>query len=128
MQLSGLIHADLVGALAGLRHTDLFAISDSGLPVQPGVPVIDLGVVYGLPGFVSVLRPVLATVDVEAAWVSKDIESQNPDILRVLEEHVSPERLDHEDFKSRVEGCRFVVRTGEATPYANVILRSGVPW
>ncbi len=128
MQLSGLIHAELVGALAGLRHTDLFAISDSGLPVQPGVRVIDLGVVYGLPGFASVLGPVLDTVEVEAAWVSRDIESKNPDIHQVLNERVSPELLDHDAFKGRIAECRFVVRTGEATPYANVILRSGVPW
>ncbi|WP_433602610.1 RbsD/FucU domain-containing protein [Nocardia sp. CA-135953] len=24
--------------------------------------------------------------------------------------------------------CRFVVRTGEGRPYANVLLRAGVPW
>ncbi|WP_429426037.1 RbsD/FucU domain-containing protein [Nocardia sp. GAS34] len=24
--------------------------------------------------------------------------------------------------------CRFVVRTGQAQPYANILLRAGVPW
>jgi D-ribose pyranase len=128
VQRSGLIHADLVRALAGLRHTDLFAVSDSGLPAQPGVQVIDLGLVYGVPDFLSVLRPVLAAVEVEAAWASRDVASQNPEIHRALESLVSPDLLDHDDFKTRIAGCRFVVRTGEATPYANVILRSGVPW
>jgi D-ribose pyranose/furanose isomerase RbsD len=38
------------------------------------------------------------------------------------------ERVPHEEFKAQVGHARFVVRTGEATPYANVLLRAGVPF
>jgi D-ribose pyranase len=34
----------------------------------------------------------------------------------------------HEEFKARTRADRLVVRTGEARPYANVILRCGVPF
>ena len=37
MLLRGIIHPQLAGALATLRHTDLFAISDSGFPTAPGI-------------------------------------------------------------------------------------------
>ncbi|MEQ0564647.1 D-ribose pyranase [Amycolatopsis sp. NEAU-NG30] len=128
MKRTGLINGQLTRALAGLRHTDLFAVSDSGLPVPGGVEVIDLGVVYGIPDFLTVLRPVLAEVTVEAAWASRDVADVNPDVHRALADLVGPQLLAHEDFKERLAQCRFVVRTGDATPYANVLLRAGVAW
>lgn len=128
MRRSGLVHAELLGRLTALRHTDLFAVSDSGLPVAPGVPVVDLGVSYGVPGFAHVLGLVLAEVVVEAACVATGIEG-NPEALTAVAAAGCPvEQVDHEEFKRRTAACRFVVRTGEATPYANVLLRSGVPW
>ena len=34
--------------------------------------------------------------------------------------------LSHEDFKALTRGARAIVRSGEFSPYANVILRAGV--
>ncbi|MDW1631375.1 RbsD/FucU domain-containing protein, partial [Vibrio sp. Y176] len=34
--------------------------------------------------------------------------------------------VSHEAFKARTEQSRAVVRTGECTPYANVIFQAGV--
>lgn len=129
MRRSGLVHAELLGRLTALRHTDLFAVADSGLPVPVGVPVVDLGVSYGVPRFAHVLGLVLAEVVVEAAVVATQVVAQNPDALAAVVAAGCPvEQVDHEEFKRRTAACRFVVRTGEATPYANVLLRSGVPW
>ena len=58
MKKSGILHAELAGHLARLGHTDQFLVVDSGFPVPPGVPVVDLRVVYGLPGFAPVLTAV----------------------------------------------------------------------
>ncbi|WP_067897896.1 D-ribose pyranase [Nocardia vaccinii] len=128
MRTTGIIHAELAAALTGLRHTDLFAISDSGLPVPATVPVIDLGISYGFPRFEPILNLVLHEVTVEAAWASREVTAENPDAAALLTENLHAELLDHDSFKSRIADCRFVVRTGEARPYANVLLRAGVPW
>lgn len=128
MRTTGLIHAELMAALTGLRHTDLFAVSDSGLPVPVGVPVIDLGISYGFPEFEPVLDLILREVTVEAAWGSRDVSTENPGTAQLLADRLNTELLDHEEFKRRIAGCRFVVRTGEAKPFANVLLRAGVPW
>jgi D-ribose pyranase len=128
MRTTGLIHAGLISALTGLRHTDLFAVSDSGLPVPAGVPVIDLGISYGFPRFEPILDLILHEVTVEAAWGSRDVTAENPDTAALLADRLNIELIDHEEFKRRIAGCRFVVRTGEARPYANVLLRAGVPW
>ncbi|MEV4239877.1 MULTISPECIES: D-ribose pyranase [unclassified Nocardia] len=127
MRTSGLIHAELLAALTALRHTDLFAVSDSGLPTPVGVPVIDLGISYGFPRFEPVLELILGEVTVEAAWGSRDVADTNPEAAGLLS-GLNAELIDHDDFKQRIGACRFVVRTGEARPYANVLLRAGVPW
>jgi D-ribose pyranase len=127
LRTSGLIHAELLAALTALRHTDLFAVSDSGLPAPVGVPVIDLGISYGLPRFEPILELILGEVTVEAAWGSRDVTDTNPEAATLLS-GLNAELIDHDDFKQRIGACRFVVRTGEARPYANVLLRAGVPW
>ncbi|MEU7137962.1 D-ribose pyranase [Nocardia sp. NPDC046473] len=127
MRTGGLIHAELMSALVALRHTDTFAVSDSGLPVPPGVSVIDLGISYGMPRFAPVLELILDEVAVEAAWGSADVVAANPEAADILT-RLNAELLAHEEFKRRIGQCRFVVRTGEARPYANVLLRAGVPW
>ncbi|WP_406230515.1 D-ribose pyranase [Nocardia sp. NBC_01009] len=128
MRTSGLIHAELLSALTALRHTDLFAVSDSGLPTPAGVPVIDLGISYGFPRFEPILDLILDEVTIEAAWGSRDVVNQNPEAANLLRHRLHAELIDHDDFKQRIGACRFVVRTGEARPYANVLLRAGVPW
>jgi hypothetical protein len=58
VQRSGIIHNELAGLIAGLRHTDTFVISDAGLPLAPGT--VDLGYWYGQPLFLDVVEAVLA--------------------------------------------------------------------
>jgi D-ribose pyranase len=122
----GIIHAGLAGFIAGLRHTETFVIADAGLPLGD-VPTVDLGYRYGAPRFADVLSTVLPQVVVEASWVSLPIQQANPPALDALRaEGLEPEPIDHEEFKARVLAARFAVRTGEATLYANVLLRAGV--
>jgi D-ribose pyranase len=54
----------------------------------------------------------------------------NPACLDLIEEivRVTPRRIPHKAFKEEVADTRAVVRTGEASPYANVILACGVPF
>lgn len=116
MKRDGIIDASLARELARLRHTDIFVISDAGLPVPSAVRCIDLGYRYGHASFVGVATALLAEVVVEASWVSADIEDANPRVLQHIHElGLTPDRIDHDEFKERVRHANFVVRTGEAT-------------
>jgi D-ribose pyranase len=46
--------------------------------------------------------------------------------LKDLLGDVPTETVTHEDLKARSHSARAVIRTGEFTPYANVILVAGV--
>ena len=129
MKKSGIINAQLARHIAGLRHTDLFVVADAGLPVPASVPTIDLAIAYGLPALADVLPILLAEVVVEHGWAASEIAKANPACERLFEGLVPGlERISHEDFKRLVGTAVFVARTGEASPYANIILRAGVPF
>ena len=131
MRSRGIINAQLSRVISELRHTDLLVIADSGLPVAVGGPeVVDLAVVYGVPSFEAVFRAVLDEIVVEAAAAATEVTDANPAcwslLRRMLDRDI--ELVPHEDFKTRTTQARAVVRTGEATPYANVLLHCGVPF
>lgn len=125
MKRTALLNAPLSGVVAAMGHGDLLVIGDAGLPVPPGVPVIDLAVTAGVPGLFDVLDAVLSELVVERAAVADEAEAAL--VARFAERPVGAlARMPHDEFKRRMAGARAVVRTGECTPYANICLWSGV--
>lgn len=123
---SGIIHSNLASLLAGLRHTERFVICDSGLPLGD-LPRVDLGYRYGAASFADVIRTVIPELVIEDSWISAPMTETNPTCLGILREQgLAPQPIDHEAFKQRVLSCKFAIRTGEATFYANVICQAGV--
>lgn len=127
----GILNAQLASAIARLRHKDLFAISDCGLPVPPGVEVIDLALVFGVPRFEEALRALRPHVVLEEGVMAREAQGTQAerwvsDILDVPLSYIP--HNNQKGFKAYVKEARFVLRTGETTPYANVILRCGVPF
>ena len=131
MKKTGILNADLAAALAGAGHTDKLVICDCGLPIPEGAVCIDLSLVQGIPSFIDVLKAVENEAVFEKAYLSKDIQEKNPKILeaarKILPRDVPFTFLAHEDFKERThdENTTFV-RTGENTPFANIMLVHGV--
>ncbi|MEM1102151.1 MAG: D-ribose pyranase [Pseudomonadota bacterium] len=122
MKSSGILNARLAGLIAGLGHTDTLVIADAGLPVPRGVELVDLAVVAGLPPFWPVLDAVRAEMVVEEAFVAEEATTTMADFERRL----AVKTVSHEELKRMSAAARFVVRTGEATPYANIVLQAGV--
>lgn len=127
MKRSGILNAQLAGALAGLGHTDTVVLGDCGLPRPDAVPVVDLALTFGVPSFAQVLQAVVAEIVVEEATVARETAEQNPDTAQLLIDQLGePRWLSHEELKTESAGARLFIRTGEATPFANVILTCGV--
>ena len=129
MKKRGILNAQLSYLLAALGHKDLFMIGDAGMPIPEGVEVVDLVLTAGVPTFKQVLDAVLDEVQVEGYYLAHEIKEFNPE----LEEYIKAglpeaevEYMPHEDLKKCSGKCRFAIRTGEFSPYPNVILRAGV--
>ncbi|GAA3716404.1 D-ribose pyranase [Nonomuraea antimicrobica] len=127
MRREGIWHPRLIEVLTGLGHTDLIVVADAGLPVPAGVERIDLLWSRGEPGFLPVLRAVLAEGVFEHATVAAELA--DPVAVSGLAAALGPIRrssVPHERLKELTGNARAVIRTGEATPYANVVLHAGV--
>lgn len=129
MKRSGILHAELSGALARLGHTDELVVADCGLPIPPGPAVVDLAFTFGVPSFLDVLDGLLAELVVERAVMAGEVDDANPVCAAAIVQRLpAVHRVPHTEFKLRTAATRLVVRTGEATPFANVLLRCGVPF
>jgi D-ribose pyranase len=139
MKRQGLLNAPLAKLIAELGHTDTFVIADAGLPIPPGVPRVDLALRPGLPGFLEVFDALADELCLEGVTLASELGEASPDLHGKLmarldalnardKTTLARQRVSHEAFKRLVPEARFVVRTGECSPFANVVLRSGVPF
>lgn len=131
MKKNGILNGPLSKVVASLGHTDRLVICDSGLPIPPSAEVIDLALTINIPRFTDTLRVVLQELAVEKAVIAEEIVEKNNkvfyDIQSMLNE-TEIQKVNHEKFKeiTRENATTVFVRTGEATPYANIILVAGV--
>jgi len=126
MKKSGLLHPELLAAIAELGHTDEFIVCDGGFPIPEGLPRIDLAYRPGMPPFLDVLEAIMAEVASEGAVIASEASAEvGASIERLVGD---AERIPHAELKARSHGARFVVRSGEFTPYCNVIVVCGVPF
>lgn len=129
MKKTGLQNAELAALIAALGHTQTIVIADVGLPVPEDVPCIDLAVVAGIPSFLDVLRAVLGEGVFESGVIASEITAKNSDMkddIRVRVNGMPLTEVPHEEFKELTKNARCIVRTGETSPYANIILVGGV--
>lgn len=137
MKKGVLLNADVSAVVSSLGHTDQIAICDAGLPIPAATQRIDLALTQGVPTFLQVLEVVTQEMQVESAILAEEIIKQNPPLhnallaqLTELGQHqgntISVSYISHRAFKAQTEHSRAVIRSGECSPYANVILCAGV--
>ncbi len=128
MQIGGMLNSEIAKVLADLGHTDQIVIADCGLPVPAGVQKIDLAITFGTPSFQTVLREILRCMKVESCVLASEIKNENLEMWTAIQEMMPQMPTDfvaHEEFKRLTQTAKVVIRTGEASPYANIILQSG---
>lgn len=86
MKKRGVLHAELSRCIAALGHKDLFMIGDAGMPIPPGVEVIDLAVTAGVPTFRQVLDAVLTEAEVEGYYLADEIRTNNEELHAYLQQ------------------------------------------
>lgn len=127
MKKNGILNADISRVLSYLGHTDTIAVADCGLPIPDETERIDLALKFGTPGFIEVLETVLDDMKVEKIVLAEEIREMNPEVekqILALLPGVEVVYVPHTELKKQTESCKAVIRSGETTPYANVILQS----
>ena len=130
MKRNGILNSDISRVLSYMGHTDWICVGDCGLPIPDEVERIDLALKFGVPTFMDTLKVVAEDMKIEKIILAEEIKEQNPKVLGEIEElfkdgNIEVEYVSHVELKEKTKNCKAVIRTGETTPYANVILQSG---
>jgi D-ribose pyranase len=129
MKKDGIVNQNLLNVMGSLGHTDRIVICDVGLPIDKNVERIDLSIVKGTVKFLEVLKPILNELVVEKIILAEEIVSNSPAMYQeivALTKGITLEFVSHEEFKKLTKETKAIIRTGECTPYTNIILQSGV--
>ncbi|MDP5253147.1 MULTISPECIES: D-ribose pyranase [unclassified Vibrio] len=137
MKKATLLNAEVSHLIARLGHTDEITIADAGLPIPAPVQRIDLALKDSIPSFIDTVTTVLSECQIEALTLASEMREHNPECHQQLMALIEQARqqsgreivvhyLSHEQFKTQTQRSKAVIRTGECTPYANVIFHSGV--
>lgn len=128
MKKGTVINTQLSQVIADMGHFDLLGIGDAGMPVPEDAWKIDLAVSKNLPSFIDVLKNVLSELQVQKVYLAEEIKTENPEQLKQIQEliDVPIAFMPHDQMKQDLSKTKAFVRTGEMTPYSNILLESGV--
>ena len=137
MKKSVLLNSELSYVIAKLGHKDELTICDAGLPIPDETRRIDLALVPGIPSFIDTVKAVLSEMQIEGIVIAEEFSKVSPKLHQALinelcyqesltNKEITITYLSHEHFKQMTANSKVVVRTGEFTPYANVIFQAGV--
>ena len=129
---NGILNPQLSRVIAETGHTDYLVVTDAGLPISQEVERVDLSILPNLPKFLDVLKAVLSEVVVEKIILADEIREISPEmheeILALFPKDLEIVYLPHVEFKKATRSARAAIRSGEFTPYANIILQAGVAY
>ncbi|QGG80667.1 D-ribose pyranase [Litorivicinus lipolyticus] len=137
MKKTLLLNSALSRIVAEAGHGDLICVADTGLPIPAGPERIDLSVSPSLPSTLQLLNALSSELCVESITYAHELDLDSGQQTRLLSaisqgwSHAlaaDADTLPHEQFKQLTRQCKAIIRTGDFTPYYNVILRCGVPF
>ncbi len=129
MKKNGILNSEISKVLSDMGHTDTICIGDCGLPIPDEVYRIDVAIKKGLPTFMEVLEEVANDMVIEKIVLAEEIQQINPKVFNEIKNllgEIEIEFVSHEQFKIKTHDTKAIIRTGEYTAYANIILQSGV--
>ena len=128
MKRSGILHPDINHLLASMGHTDYFTISDRGFPIPTQQRRIDLALTDNIPTVLDVLRLIDVEFVIDRIIIAEEAERFSQEYvsaLRELRPRLRIETVPHLELKHLSADGRATIRTGDTTPYANILIVSG---
>jgi D-ribose pyranase len=128
MLKTGILNPHVLSLLARVRHTNTLVIADRGFPFWPQIETVDISLVDDVPRVLDVLRAVRANFSIGQVWMAEEFRAANSARTRnqfaAALEGLPLSFEPHIEFKKRVPAAIGLIRTGDTTQYANMILES----
>ncbi len=137
MKRTTLLNAPLSAVISELGHTDTITLCDCGLPIPETTERIDLAITQGTPTFYDALAGITAELMIEKVTIAEEMQNISPEFHKGFLAHIEKvakdqgkeieiEEIPHDEFKKQTTSSKAIVRSGECTYYANVIITAGV--
>jgi D-ribose pyranase len=128
MLKTGILNPQIASLLARVRHTNTLVVADRGFPYWPAVETVDISLVDNVPTVVDVVQALRAHWDAGKAYMAEEFlqsgDSRAEASFVAALEGLAVVYEPHVEFKRRVPSALGVIRTGDTTPFGNVILES----
>jgi len=128
MLKSGILNPAINSLLCRVRHTNTLVIADRGFPFWPMIETIDISLIDDVPRVIDVLAAIKQNYTIGRVFAAQEFVAANkPEVASRLEDMLMgiPITFEpHIDFKKRVPSAIGLIRTGDTTQYANLILES----
>src|SRR5438874_6143411 len=128
MKKGGILHPGICEVLAATGHTDYITICDRGFPVPEGPRRIDLALVDGIPTVLDALRAIAAEWALDRVIITQEMTEVSPrhvNAIRSIVGEVPLQVIPHLELKHLSRTAKATIRTGDTTPWGNIIIVSG---
>jgi D-ribose pyranase len=131
MLVKGILNPQINSLLSRVRHTNMLVIADRGFPYWPTIETVDISLIDNIPTVLQVFQAIRENFEIQQIYMAEEFMKANPaetgqafsQVIADLPLHYEP----HVEFKRRVPLAIGLIRTGDTTQYANMILVSGPP-
>jgi D-ribose pyranase len=128
MLKGGILNPAINSLLSRVRHTNTLVIADRGFPFWPHIETVDISLVDDIPRVLEVLHAIKANFSIGRVFAAQEFLAVNtPQTASALDDALLgiPITFEpHVEFKKRVPHAIGLIRTGDTTQYANLILES----
>jgi D-ribose pyranase len=125
---TGILNPSINDLLSRVRHTNTVVIADRGFPFWPMIETVDISLIDDIPTVLQVLRAIRPNFQIGKAWMAQEFLQHNTPATKVaFAEALSGIELNYEEhvtFKKRIPNAIGLIRTGDTTQYANIVLES----
>ena len=129
MKEIGIVNRELSRVLSEQGHGDLLMVVDAGFAIPKGADVVDISLAENSPMVLDTLQELKKFFSVEKLIFANDTKEVSPtlfkNIKKLFGKSVPVEMVTHPEIKEISKRVKAVIRTGDFTAYANVILVSG---
>lgn len=128
MLKTGILNPAINSLISRIRHTNTLVIADRGFPFWPQIETVDISLTDDIPRVTEVLAAIRANFIAGRVFMAEEFRSVNDAQTRErFQQALTGVQVlyePHIEFKKRVPHAIGLIRTGDATPYANMILES----
>ena len=128
MLKTGILNPRINSLLARIRHTNTLVLADRGFPFWPQIETVDISLIDDVPQVAQLLAAIQQNWTIGRIWMAEEFRQHNtPETVSRMTHLVSPLAViyePHTQLKLRVPHAIGLIRTGDTTQYANMILES----